>query len=186
MLYHFDAKKATQAAAVLLRYENGKMEHMRLLKLLYIADREAIREVGSPISLSKSVAMEHGPLSSDVYDLINGVRTDEGQWSNFIRKHGINLELMDDPGRGKLSAYEIDKLNEVSQRYEHLPSWELAEETHNFPEWEKNKPPKGSSRLIPLGAILDALNLADRKDEIIADLQEKAAADQFFAESLQG
>ncbi len=183
MLFHFDPKKATQIAAVLLRFDEGKMEYLRLLKLLYIADRESLKETCRPISLSRATAMDHGPLSSDVYDLINGERSDERLWSEFIHKHGHNISLVADPGRSELSRYDIAKLNEVSERYEHLNTWQLADKTHEFAEWGKNKPPAGSSKLIPLGDIIEALGLADKKNEIIDDLQDKAAFDRLFADA---
>lgn len=182
MLFHFDAKKATQIAAVLLRFEDRKMEHLRLLKLLYIADRESLAETGRPMSLSRATAMDHGPLSSDVYALITGERSDEKLWSAFIHKHGHNISLTTDPGRSELSKYEIAKLNEVSERFEHLNTWQLADKTHEFAEWQNNKPPKGSSRPIPLAAIIDALGLADKKQDIIDDLQDKAAFDRLFSD----
>ena len=34
MIHHFDTEKVTQLAGVLLRFEEGKMEYLRLLKLL--------------------------------------------------------------------------------------------------------------------------------------------------------
>lgn len=183
MLFHFDPKKATQIAAVLLRFEEGKMEHLRMLKLLYIADRESLLETGQTISLSRATAMDHGPLSSEVYALLKGERPGEQFWAEFIHKHGHNIVLKDDPGRSKLCEYEIAKLNEVSERYEQLSTWQLADLTHGFDEWIANKPARGSSKPIPLGAIIDALGLSDKKKEIVDDLQEKAVFDRLFSDA---
>ena len=44
MLIRMDITKLTQAAAFLLKKHNGFMTRIRLLKLLYIADRRLIRE----------------------------------------------------------------------------------------------------------------------------------------------
>ena len=58
MFYPFKIDKAIQAAGVLLNeHQRGQMEYLRLLKLLYIADREAIAETGQPIVGSRVVAM---------------------------------------------------------------------------------------------------------------------------------
>ncbi len=180
MIHQFDAEKVTQLAGVLLRFEEGKMEYLRLLKLLYIADREGIQETGRPLTCTASVAMDHGPLSSEVYDLIKGEITAEAHWSQFIRTQGHNVELESDPGRGRLSRYEIAKLNDVSQRHAPLSTWALVDLTHDFQEWKANKPPRGSSRPIPLGDILDAAGRSDEKAAILAELEEKAAYDRFF------
>jgi uncharacterized phage-associated protein len=183
MLNHFNARKAVEAAAVLLRYEDGKMEHLRLLKLFYVADRESIKETGEPISLSRIVAMDYGPLSSEVYDLIKGEREDEAIWSKHIRTHGNSVRLISDPGRGELSKYEIGKLNEVSQRYEAVSTWDLVETTHQFDEWIANRPAPGSCRPIPIGDIIDAVGMSQHKESIIRDLQTKAASERFFEEA---
>jgi uncharacterized phage-associated protein len=180
MAHFFDPEKAAQAAAVLLRFDDHRMEYMRLLKLLYIADRESILETGRPIVTSLTTAMDHGPLSSDIYDLIKGEVKAEALWSRYIKTHGHDAHLINDPGRGGLSKYEIAKLNDVSKRYEHLHTLALSELTHDFEEWQKNKPPKGSSRPIPIGDIIDAVGRSDDKDEIVRDLNEKSAYDRFF------
>lgn len=72
---HFPLKvdKTIQAVGVLFRAEGVQRANcMRLLKLLYIADRESIREVGRPITGGAVVAMERGPVLEEVYDLIPG------------------------------------------------------------------------------------------------------------------
>ena len=83
--------KAVQAAAVLLRNEGTKMTRLRLLKLLLIADRKSIKEMGVPILGSKIVAMDNGPLHSEIYDLIKGsstvrddlVKIHQDQWATL-------------------------------------------------------------------------------------------------------
>ena len=75
MYFQFGTRKIVEAAAVLLRSsQHGRMGRLRLLKLLYIADRESLRETGRPIVGTKLVAMDLGPVHSEVYDLIKGAR----------------------------------------------------------------------------------------------------------------
>ena len=50
MRMRFNEKKATQAAARFLRLCKGCMNYMKLIKLLYIADREALLRWGRPIT----------------------------------------------------------------------------------------------------------------------------------------
>src|SRR5438105_4403367 len=65
MHFKFNLKKTVQAAAEFLRHEPGKqMSRLRLIKLLYIADREALLETGRPITSDTIVAMKHGPVLS--------------------------------------------------------------------------------------------------------------------------
>ena len=65
----FNEKKATQAAAHLLKLRGGKMSYMKLIKLLYLADREAILAWGRPITTDGYASMDRGPVLSRVLDL---------------------------------------------------------------------------------------------------------------------
>src|SRR5207249_3792384 len=65
----FNERKATQAAAHLLRLRGGSMSYLKLIKLLYLADREALLRWGRPISTDCYMAMDRGPVLSRVLDL---------------------------------------------------------------------------------------------------------------------
>ena len=49
--FHFD--RALQASACLLRFDGKRMGYLRLLKLLYIADREGLAETGETIRVGR-------------------------------------------------------------------------------------------------------------------------------------
>ncbi len=73
---HFPVKveKTIQAIGVLFRADRVKrMNYMRLLKLLYIADRESLQETGRPITGGAITARERregcGHLPSDLREL---------------------------------------------------------------------------------------------------------------------
>jgi len=175
--FSYSTEKTIQAAAVLLRkYKNWRMPYMRLLKLLYIADRESLRETGRPIAGSTPVAMKYGLLDGRVLDLIKGSIKDP-LWSKFIRRKGYYVTLLDDPRDLKLSEYEVAKLEEVADKYRKMDRFELAALTHEFEEY---KDPKGGFLPVPLEDIIDAVGRTADKEEIIADAREKAYADQVF------
>ncbi len=77
----FDEQKVTEAAAFLLELRGGRMHYIKLLKLLYLADRKAFAQWGIPISNDNYVAMDNGPVPSQTYNLVK-----EGGciWSEFI------------------------------------------------------------------------------------------------------
>src|SRR6266481_1622930 len=113
--FHFNALKTMQAIAALLHFHGTKeMSYLRLLKLLYIADRESLKETGRPITGDQVVAMEHGPVLSGVFDLIKGEHSAWSVWSEFFKKNGYRVEMVRDPGNGKLSKYETGKLRDLS------------------------------------------------------------------------
>lgn len=159
----FNEAKVTQAAALLLALRGGRMHYLKLMKLLYIADRTALQRWGVPITMDRYVAMDHGPVVSRTFNLIQGFGASTliqgfgaSTWSQFISdpmgEHEV--ELHGNPGTSLLSAAEEKLLHEIFQQWGHRSRWALVEETHHFAEWHD---PHGSSAPITIGDILRAL-----------------------------
>src|SRR5437016_5932606 len=102
------------------------MNYMRLLKLLYIADRETLRETGRPIAGGPVVAMERGPVLEEVYELIRGKHCNMPLWDAYLQKDHFHLVLTKDPDVGQLSKYEIEKLQEIAERHANDDEWALS------------------------------------------------------------
>jgi uncharacterized phage-associated protein len=180
--FRFHPEKAIQAVAFLLRRERGfRMNYMRLLKVLYIAEREILAESGQPLTGSRVIAMQRGPVLEDVLQLIRGEHTAVPLWSPFLRVDHYNLEMVTDPGIGLLSRYVSRKLNEVAKRYDDLDEWGMVAVTHAFPEWLQNDPGE-SSQEIPLAHILEAVGRGADLKEIVANAREDERASRFFRE----
>lgn len=183
MSSHLNIKKAIQVVSTILHvHGNKEMSYLRLLKLMYIADRESIGETGQPITGDRVVAMEYGPVLSGVYSLIKkGDTTGWPVWSEYIRTRGYRIEQIKKIGNEKLSRYEIGKLRELTERYEDKTEWELVKITHEFPEWKQNDPGK-SSKPIPLTHILAALGRSADESAIVQEAFDQQAFDRLFAE----
>jgi len=176
MSFVFDYMKAIQAVSVLLRCagRTATDNYLRVLKLLYIAEREALKETGFFITGDRISAMKNGPVLSHVYDLIMNRDPHNETWNRFVERENYNICLIDDPGKGKLSRYEVKKLQEVWERYRLTDEWELVQETHGYLEWQRNNPGESSKR-IPLEDILEAVGRsADR--ELIEQRARNSAA----------
>ena len=178
--YGQDPLKAAQAAArVLLTHPARRMEYIRLLKLLYIAERESFRERAAPILADRVRAMKHGPVFSTVYDFIKGDHFEAGVWSQWVGKDGYDVHLIKDPGTSKLSPYETQKLEEIARRYADADSFDLVDLTHTFPEWVEawnNRPPGKNAAEISIESLLRALGIEDEEAaDIIRDLEFSTA-----------
>ncbi len=174
MHFRFKFERALQASACLLRFDRKKMSYLRLLKLLYIADREWLAETGESITGDRVYAMKQGPVLSTLYDLIKGNGTRAGEWDDFIHTDGYAVELVADPGRGELSKGIVEKLAEVTERYHQIDDWELSEHTHGFKEWVDHF--KGSASPIPWQDIL----VAQDRPDMVAVVERDEAARQVF------
>ena len=151
----FNETKATQAAAHLIkRRGQGYMSYMKLMKLLYFADREALLRWGSPITADTFYSMDRGPVLSRVLDLVTeGPSPSEPQfWEQHLQPQGNHeVKMIADPSNGDLSEVEEELLDEVFNKFGRLSRWEIVEEAHKLPEWED---PRGSRIPINYSDIL--------------------------------
>jgi len=180
MYFSFGTRKIAEAAATLLRTEAcRRMSYLRLLKLLYIADREALRETGRPIVGTRPVAMAHGPVLGEIYDLVKGEHWDVPIWAEFIRRDGYEVELAKDPGVLTLSRCEIGMLTKTAEDHRDMDDWQLVGETHGFDEWRRNYH-EGTSTPIPFEDIIEAVGRVSDREEILRDAAETKAVRKFF------
>ncbi|HEX7449439.1 MAG TPA: Panacea domain-containing protein [Pirellulales bacterium] len=180
--FHFDQKIASQAVAFLLRNEPGqRMNYMRLLKLLYLAERETLAEAGIPLTGSRTVALKRGPVLEDVFSLIRGEHPAAPEWSTYFTVENYEIRMTADPGLGRLSRFIAAKLGDVARRHRSDDEWQMVEITHRLPEWVKNDP-GDSSKEIPLNDILAAVGREADLDKIISDARFDAMSIKFFSD----
>jgi uncharacterized phage-associated protein len=113
---------------------------LRLMKLLYIAERECLAQHRIPITSDQPFAMKQGPILSKTHDLLRsrGDDKDQPEWDKFIQVDGTEAYLQADPGHGKLCRAIREKIEEVYNRYKKTEDEDLIEETHTFNEWINN------------------------------------------------
>jgi uncharacterized phage-associated protein len=160
------------------------MEYLRLLKLLYIADRELLAETGRTLTGDRAVAMKQGPVLSAVYDLVKcqGVTANVVEWARVIHREGYEVVLGSDVGVKRLTKAELAKLNEVCDRFRDTDSVELSELTHEFGEWSAAFDTQNPNSAYPIKweAALVAQGLGDSVGDAERALREREMADAAF------
>ena len=142
----FNEKKATQAAGRLLEHGGRRMPAMKLIRLLYLADRAAILRWGRSITTDCFVFLKHGPLLGHVLALVaegDDPRHEPSFWHSAITRPQdgeLGLRAALDPQQ--LSNGELQLLDEIARLYGAKSSWELADLTRALPEWRE--PPGGA------------------------------------------
>jgi uncharacterized phage-associated protein len=179
----FNERKAAQMAAYLLHRGGGSMPHLKLVKLMYLADRQHYSSRGFSISDDNAVSMKYGPVLSHTLDLINGnVRSSE-YWDEVIsdrENHEVALRRsVAKSDFSELSREEGNSLDTVFQKFGHLDKWALVDYTHTLKEW--SDPGEGAAPITP-SEILAALGKsADEIEACLYYLEENSALDAAFA-----
>lgn len=167
MNFPFNEEKAAEATAYLLALSGGSQNYLKLIKLLYMADRETVLHHGRPITGASPVSMAKGPVLSEVLDLVRERATSEA-WSSRFDKGGepyeIKLRDAAQPPPKTLSKYECRVLGEVFQKYGQVDKWDLVEWLHdNIPEWDD---PGSSSLAIDFEEMIRASSPESAKDAV--------------------
>jgi len=170
----FCESKTTQIAAYLLHKAGGRMQHLKLMKLMYLADRFCLENYDRSMSQDNVVSMNLGPVLSKTYDLMKGAKKSD-EWNNYmlpIQNKEISLaKSVDILYLGKLSKTDIKVLDEIYSQYGHSDAFDLSDFTHKLPEWRF---PNGSSTPITVREILQAIGKEPEVvEQIVEDLEEK-------------
>jgi uncharacterized phage-associated protein len=180
----FNARKAAQVAAYFCREAGGTIPVLKLVKLIYLSDRESMLRTGFPITNDNFVSMTHGPVNSSTLDLISG-NAEAPSWSDLISdraNHMVSLAReTNDLDIDELSELDVDVLSAVWKTFGGMTKWQIRDWTHdNCPEWED---PEGSCQPIPPARILKYLKV-EGADEIAAEIAAYRKIDSVF-ESLR-
>ncbi len=178
MRFVFDERKATQAAGVVLSRHDGQMSYLRLIKLLYLSDRQSLIETGYPITGDRFVSMKYGPVLSHCLDLVKNAPLDKATfWTQHVGRDGKHaVALLGDPGLGSLSEYDTTVLERIAERHREEADWEVVDHTHTLPEWED---PGRSSRPIDPAQILRFAGYSE--EEVTIAIEDAEAVYAFHA-----
>ncbi|MBH2961602.1 SocA family protein [Serratia marcescens] len=186
----FSENKTAQMAGYLLLKRGGRMAYIKLMKLLYLADREYMISYGDSMTGDRAVSMNNGPVLSRTYDLLkSGSPEEESPWDDWIsgesnyevsikkHVHGVDEEEAFD----ELSRADKRILDRVFEQFGHYKRFELCDLTHQIcPEWQD---PHGSSVPISPKSIFMAGGKSEEEANIILDrMRERELLKQFSSE----
>lgn len=182
----FNERKVAQMAAYLLKRRGGTMSHLKLIKLLYLADREALNSYGASISGDSFYSLDNGPILSRTRNLMAGfVESEPNGWESWISdKADHEVSIRQDfsaQDLDYLSSADIEILENIWLQFGGMTRWELVHYTHsgNCPEWEH---PNGSSAPISPYKIFSALGKSQEDSAALAsEIEAERSIDRLFA-----
>lgn len=181
----FDERKAAQVAAYFLiraAKRGANVTLLKLMKLMYLAERLSYERFCFPIIGDALVSMPHGPVLSRTLDLMNfGSLKEKGEWDSLVaEKAGRDMSLnghenltIDD--LRELSESDIEVLDSIWEKFGRMSAIHLREYTHNSdncPEWQD---PDGSSVPIQLETLLQKLGYSQPDiEKAVSNIRKQA------------
>jgi uncharacterized phage-associated protein len=178
-------EKLVQATGYLLKkYDKKRLNYTKLIKELYLADRESLNLSNASITGDTYVSMKHGPVLSNLYSLIKGKSRDlkaQEYWDSRFSTDGDELLAnFDRYPEGKLSRSDETILDKIDGQFHQMRYGELIDYVHaNCPEWHN---PGSTASPIKFEDILKALGRTPEQIEWIAkDAEAFEEEDRIFA-----
>ncbi len=160
--FKWNAGKAIQATAYLVG-KLGTVTKLKLVKLLYIADRDHFLQHGAPITGDRQYALPLGPVPSTTLDMLNGQMIPESEECyRQVHLDDYTFTLRKGTTASLLSESELAVLDAVLEEHGNKSSSALVKYTHEFPEY-KEMCSQGSSVPISYETILRCHETGDGK-----------------------
>jgi hypothetical protein len=163
MHFHYNPKKAAQAVAFLVRLNGGQMDLWRMLKLVYLFDRNSLVETGATITGDALDNLPYGGTPSQIYDNTKSHRDPrfkDAAWREYLTESVDNEVKLSNPhfSTDELSEFERDLIRQTWEEFGKLSGKELYKFVHDLPEFTD---PAGSSTRIDPEEILRHANWTD-------------------------
>ena len=111
---------------------------MELVKLLYLADRQALIDLDSQITGDSLASLPYGTVLSRILNLIRWGPTnaEDAPWFDSVSApSGYDVAAIGNSGESELSGAEVRVLENVFAEYGRYDWKQLSDLTHKLPEW---------------------------------------------------
>ncbi|NQU83334.1 MAG: SocA family protein [Parcubacteria group bacterium] len=137
-------RKTTQALNLLARKKGGKINKMKAIKLIFLADRLHLRKYGRPIVGDVYWAMKLGPVGSLAKNIaeLNVLEDNLKYAKKFIKPIDEKKQIFVSLKKEDLSVFsktDLECISAVYEKFSDLDQFELADITHNYSEWTKHE-----------------------------------------------
>lgn len=126
----------------------GSANKIKLVKLIYLADKYHLIRYGRTLTNDTYFAMEYGPVGSTVKDVLSfnefSLSKTELEYASKLLKQ-VDNNIFEYKEDAELCEYEMlsdtdrEALEFVIEKFGGMTSWDLSDYTHKYPEWYKHE-----------------------------------------------
>lgn len=171
-LVGFRSRKAAQLCAYFAVESGGTIEKLKLIKLLYLAERRFLSENHHPMLFDEYYSLPHGPICSSALNGIDGIIHGE-IWDDYIARNGNVVVAMKSFSRDELddvSDAELEVVAGIWRQFGHMTASQLRNYSHdNCPEYTETtgRIPISCKQILEAVGEEDAEALANEVDKMI-------------------
>jgi hypothetical protein len=159
--FKFQPEKAIAVMGYILT-RLGPTDRVKLMKMIYLADREHFIRTGVPITGDRQCAMDYGPVPSQCLNLLGDASPLPRDYVfRYLHLNDFRVEMREAPSFDQLGDSERAVLDEIISSAGPKDVWKLVRETHKLPEYTESFV-EGTSRPIPYERIAAHSNNDDR------------------------
>lgn len=135
----FDETKSAQMAAYLAQQSKDPVDKLKLIKLIYLTEREFLARHLLPMTLDEFYSMKNGPVASSALDGLNG-RLNKAFWEKWIKNKSNKISAVKVRSRDEfddLSDADIEVLNAVWAEFGSYTTSQIWQHVHTkCPEYQ--------------------------------------------------
>ncbi|MCF8308165.1 MAG: SocA family protein [Bacteroidales bacterium] len=151
----FDYQKAVQVLNYFANKDNGTIDKMKVIKLIWLSDRAHLRQYGRPVLRDEYYAMKYGPVPSNTADLASNNEFLDDPQKNYRNDyldgntHERTIRSIKEVDLSYFSESDIEIMDKVYSKFGEKEQFDLSNISHNYPEWKQFEGAlrSGSSRI---------------------------------------
>lgn len=156
----FDHAKSVQIVAYFVRKAGGSAEKLKLVKLLYLAERLSFQRRGKPMNFDSYFSLPHGPVASSALNGMDHLLEDEAWDAVHQADNRRDITIDADVTEDRLSRADRAILDGTWGEFGGMSASQIRNWTHdNCPEYVEVE--AGSRLPIDLSEIMLQVGIAD-------------------------
>lgn len=178
--FRFNKEKAVAAIAFIagrLIERCDTATFHQIFKILYFAEQRHLVKYGRPVLGDFYVAMQYGPVPSNVYDMLKNIK-DSDSWRHFegieafFDVQGFAVTPKQSPDMDELAESDIECLEEALAENQGCTFEQLTRKSHGL-AWQR------AGQNAPM-SFLDIAEEAGAGPEVLAMIEDEAEDERYF------
>ncbi|MCY3787767.1 MAG: Panacea domain-containing protein, partial [Gemmatimonadetes bacterium] len=129
----FRSRKAAQICAYFATQSEGTIEKLKLIKMIYLAERKYLFAHHHPMLFDEFYSLPHGPICSSTLNGINGTLGDSF-WDEYIARNGnivVAVKAVARDDLDEISDAEMAVIEEVWEEFSKMTASQIRNYTHD-------------------------------------------------------